>query len=165
MTNISASTASAMLYWKTPFQQLLIKSYSISPAQAKQHHESTCASQSKGRIPLIHKSLLWPLRKSRSSVKVVIPKNGTTQPVLQNAPARKRKHKLHKNRREKRFPGSLLIIRYTIEKVLTDENIDRIASRVIQLAEKEFNDKTLLHNLRQQQKDIDKRIAKSSLCH
>lgn len=84
-------------------------------------------------------------------------KNGTTHRYYKCA-GRKRKHNCTKAV-EKKDSLEAAVIRYTIEKVLTDENIDRIASRVIQLAEKDFNDKTLLHNLRQQQKDIDKRIA------
>ena len=43
--------------------------------------------------------------------------------------------------------------------MLTDENIDLIADKVIQIANEEFADKSTLIALQQKLKDIDKRIA------
>lgn len=51
-----------------------------------------------------------------------------------------------------------LVVRYTVQKVLTDENIDRIATKAMEIIEKESADTTYLNGLYNELKDIKKKI-------
>lgn len=71
---------------------------------------------------------------------------------------RKRKHNCDKAIEKKDWLETT-VIQYTTNHVLTDQNIDLIADKVIQIANEEFADKSTLIALQQKLKDIDKRIA------
>lgn len=51
-----------------------------------------------------------------------------------------------------------LVVRYTVQNVLTDENIALIAKRAIEIIEKESADTTYLESLNAEQKDVEKKI-------
>ena len=50
------------------------------------------------------------------------------------------------------------VVRYTVEKVLTDENIDMIATKAMEIIEKESEDKSVLEGLKESLKDAEKRL-------
>ena len=50
------------------------------------------------------------------------------------------------------------VVRHTVEKVLTDENIEMISTRAIEIINKEAQDKSILSTLQDQLKDTEKRI-------
>ena len=50
------------------------------------------------------------------------------------------------------------VVRFTVKQVLTDENIERIASRAMELIEKEYADTSILTGLQDRLKDTSKRI-------
>ena len=50
------------------------------------------------------------------------------------------------------------VVRYTVEKVLTDENIDMIATKAMEIIEKESEDKSVLEGLKDSLKDTEKRL-------
>ena len=51
------------------------------------------------------------------------------------------------------------VVRYTVEKVLTDENIDIIATKAMEIIEKESEDKSVLEGLKISLKDTEKRLT------
>lgn len=51
------------------------------------------------------------------------------------------------------------VVRFTVKQVLTDENIERIAVRAMELIEKEYADTSILTGLQDRLKDTTKRIA------
>ena len=50
------------------------------------------------------------------------------------------------------------MVRFTVQKVLTDENIDRIATKTMEIIEKESADTSYLDGLQNELKDIKKKI-------
>ena len=52
-----------------------------------------------------------------------------------------------------------LVVKYTVETVLTDENIDLIATKAMEIINKEAEDKSVLEAFQAQLKDAEKRIA------
>ena len=50
------------------------------------------------------------------------------------------------------------VVRYTVEKVLTDENIELIATKAMEIIEKESEDKSVLEGLKNSLKDTEKRL-------
>lgn len=52
-----------------------------------------------------------------------------------------------------------IVVRHTVETVLTDESIEQIATKAMELIEKEAADNSMLIGLEQSLKDIEKRIA------
>lgn len=70
---------------------------------------------------------------------------------------RKRKHQCTKKVEKKDWIEEL-VVRFTVKYVLTDENIDLIATRAIEMFEKESSDKTYLIGLQEELKDIKKKI-------
>lgn len=70
-----------------------------------------------------------------------------------------RKRKKHCDKRiEKKEVIEELAVRFTVQQVLTDENIERIATRVIELLEKEAAESSILEQLKSSLRDIEKRI-------
>ena len=51
-----------------------------------------------------------------------------------------------------------LVVRYTVQKVLTDENIERIAVKAMEIIEKESADTTYIDGLRNELKEVKKKI-------
>lgn len=51
-----------------------------------------------------------------------------------------------------------LVVRFTVQKVLTDENIERISARAMEIIEKESTDTTYIDGLQNELKDIKKKI-------
>ena len=51
-----------------------------------------------------------------------------------------------------------LVVRFTVQKVLTDENIDLIATRAMEIIEKESADTTFLNGLQAQLKEVKKKL-------
>lgn len=51
-----------------------------------------------------------------------------------------------------------LVVRFTVQKVLTDENIERIAEKAMEIIEKESADTTYIDGLQSELKDIKKKI-------
>ena len=51
-----------------------------------------------------------------------------------------------------------LVVRFTVQQVLTDENIDLIATRAMEIIEKESADTTYLDGLQEQLKDIKRKL-------
>lgn len=49
------------------------------------------------------------------------------------------------------------VVRYTVEKVLTDETINAVADKVMEIIHKEYSDTTVLDSLKNQLKDIQQR--------
>lgn len=70
---------------------------------------------------------------------------------------RKRKHQCTKKVEKKDWIEEL-VVRFTVEYVLTDKNIDLIATRAMEMFEKESSDKTYLTGLQEELKDIKKKI-------
>lgn len=50
------------------------------------------------------------------------------------------------------------VVRHTVEKVLTDENIEMIATKAIDIINKEAQDKSVLNALQDEFKDVEKRL-------
>ena len=71
---------------------------------------------------------------------------------------RKYKHACNKEN-EKKEPLEEFVVRHTVETVLTDENIDLIAEKTMELIEKDFADTSFLSGLQERLKETDKRIA------
>lgn len=69
----------------------------------------------------------------------------------------KREHACRKKSEKKDWIEEVAV-RYTVEKVLTDENIKLIAKKAMEIIEKESADTTYLEGLRDQLKDIQKKI-------
>ena len=59
---------------------------------------------------------------------------------------------------EKKEVIEKLVVEYTIKKVLTDENIDLISTRAMELIQKEIQDTSMLAALENQLSDVNKRI-------
>jgi DNA invertase Pin-like site-specific DNA recombinase len=70
---------------------------------------------------------------------------------------RKRKHNCDKKMEKKDWIEEL-VVRYTVENVLTDENIERIAVKAMEIIEKESEDTTYLNALKDQLKEVEKKI-------
>ena len=70
---------------------------------------------------------------------------------------RKRKHNCKKAVEKKNWIEDV-VVRYTVQHVLTDENIEQIATRAMEIIEKESADTTYLTSLQEQLKDIKKKI-------
>lgn len=51
-----------------------------------------------------------------------------------------------------------LVVRYTVQNVLTDENIERIATKAMELIEKDLRDTSVLTGLKASLRDINKKI-------
>lgn len=70
--------------------------------------------------------------------------------------SRKRKHNCPKLT-ERKEPLERIVVRYTVQTVLTDENIDKIADKAMEIVTKEMNDTSLLSALKEQRKDVSRR--------
>lgn len=70
---------------------------------------------------------------------------------------RKRKHNCDKKVEKKEWLKQI-VVKYTVEQVLTDENIDLISTKTMGLIEKELQDTSLLVGLQERLKDVNKRI-------
>lgn len=70
---------------------------------------------------------------------------------------RKRKHKCNKAVEKKDWMEEL-VVRFTVQKVLTDENIERIAVKAMEIIEKESADTTYIDGLRNELKEVKKKI-------
>lgn len=70
---------------------------------------------------------------------------------------RKKKHNCDKKIERKEWLEQT-VVDYTVKHVLTDENIDKIAAKAVELLEKEWQDNSVLLRLQEQLKDIDRRI-------
>lgn len=70
---------------------------------------------------------------------------------------RKRKHACTKKVEKKDWIEEL-VTRFTVQEVLTDENIDRIATKAMEIIEKESADTTYLEGLQNELKEVQKKI-------
>lgn len=70
---------------------------------------------------------------------------------------RKRKHQCNKKVEKKDWIEEL-VVRFTVQHVLTDENIEKIATRAMEVFEKESADTTYLTGLQDQLKEVKKKI-------
>lgn len=70
---------------------------------------------------------------------------------------RKYKHGCTKQN-EKQQPIEDFVVRHTVETVLTDENIDRIADKAMEIIEKEYADSSYLSGLKASLSETEKRI-------
>ena len=70
---------------------------------------------------------------------------------------RKRKHLCNKKVEKKDWIEEL-VVRFTVQHVLTDENIEKIATRAMEVFEKESADTTYLTGLQDQLKEVKKKI-------
>lgn len=70
---------------------------------------------------------------------------------------RKRKHNCNKAIEKKEWIEDL-VIRYTVQQVLTDENIELIATKAMEIVEKESADKSYLFALQEELKEVNKKI-------
>lgn len=70
---------------------------------------------------------------------------------------RKRNRKCKKAVEKKEWIEEL-VVRFTVQKVLTDENIERIAEKAMEIIEKESADTTYIDGLQSELKDIKKKI-------
>lgn len=70
---------------------------------------------------------------------------------------RKREHKCEKKVEKKEWLEQL-VVKYTVETVLTDENIDLIATKAMELIEKELQDTSVLISLQGMLKETNKKI-------
>lgn len=70
---------------------------------------------------------------------------------------RKRKHNCTKKVEKKDWIEEL-VVRFTVQEVLTDENIDLIATRAMEIIEKESADTTYLEGLEGELKEVQKKI-------
>jgi DNA invertase Pin-like site-specific DNA recombinase len=71
---------------------------------------------------------------------------------------RRRNHNCDK-KAEKKESIEEFVVRYTVETVLTDANIGKIATKVMEVVEKDFADTSYLVGLQEQLKEIDKKLA------
>lgn len=70
---------------------------------------------------------------------------------------RKRKRECKKNVEKKDWIEEL-VVRFTVQEVLTDENIDLIATRAMEIIQKESADTTYLDGLQDQLKEVKKKL-------
>lgn len=70
---------------------------------------------------------------------------------------RKRKHNCDKKPEKKEWLEKT-VVRYIVDNVLTDDNIELISTKAMELITKEMNDTSLLTGLQEQLKDCNKRI-------
>lgn len=70
---------------------------------------------------------------------------------------RKRKHTCNKANEKKDWIEQV-VVKYTVENVLTDENIELIATKAMELIQKDMEDTSLLVGLQEVLKDIDRKI-------
>ena len=70
---------------------------------------------------------------------------------------RKRSHSCTKHTERKEWIEEF-VVRHTVNTVLTDDNIELIATKAAELMEKEFAESSVLATLEQTKKDIDRRI-------
>lgn len=70
---------------------------------------------------------------------------------------RKRKHDCVKKVEKKDWIEEL-VVRFTVQQVLTEENIDRISTKAMELYEKESADTSYIDGLRSQLKEVQKKI-------
>ena len=69
-----------------------------------------------------------------------------------------KKHKSCEKKPENKEWLETVIVRYTVENVLTSENIDKIASKAVEILDREFNDDSYLRSLEKQLSDATRRI-------
>lgn len=60
---------------------------------------------------------------------------------------------------EKKLPLEELVVRHTVKHVLTDENIERISTRAMEIIEKEWADTSYLTSLQDSLRDTEKKIS------
>lgn len=70
---------------------------------------------------------------------------------------RKRKHNCEKKVEKKEWLERI-VVEFTVQQVLTDENIEKISTRAMELIEKEFQDTSVLIGLQERLKETNKRI-------
>lgn len=70
---------------------------------------------------------------------------------------RKRKHNCDKKNEKKDILEST-VVQYTVDTVLTDENIDKIADKAIELIKKEAADDSYLNGLKERLKSVDNKL-------
>jgi hypothetical protein len=70
---------------------------------------------------------------------------------------RKRNHTCDKKVEKKDWIEEL-VVRYTVQNVLTDENIERVATKAMELIEKEYADTSYLNALQDELKDVNKKL-------
>ena len=70
---------------------------------------------------------------------------------------RKRTKVCHKHTERKEWIEEV-VVRHAVETVLTDENIEMIADKAVELMEKEFAEQSVLSTLEQTKKDVEKKI-------
>ena len=70
---------------------------------------------------------------------------------------RKRKHNCEKKVEKKEWLERT-VVEFTVQQVLTDENIEKISTRAMELIEKEFQDTSILIGLQERLKETNKRI-------
>lgn len=70
---------------------------------------------------------------------------------------RKRQHKCNK-KNERKEPIEKLIVGYTVKEILTKDNIDRIATKTMEIVEKELQDTSVLVGLKDNLKETNKKL-------
>ena len=70
---------------------------------------------------------------------------------------RKKNHSCDKHTEKKDWLEEI-VVRHTVVTVLTDESIELIATKAVELMEKEFSENSVLTSLEQSVKDVEKRI-------
>ena len=70
---------------------------------------------------------------------------------------RKRKHNCEKKVEKKEWLERI-VVEFTVQQVLTDENIEKISTRAMELIEKELQDTSILIGLQERLKETNKRI-------
>ena len=70
---------------------------------------------------------------------------------------RKRKHNCEKKVEKKEWLERT-VVEFTVQQVLTDENIEKISTRAMELIEKELQDTSILIGLQERLKETNKRI-------
>lgn len=70
---------------------------------------------------------------------------------------RKREHNCNKKVEKKEWLEQT-VVQLIVDKVLTDETIERIATKTMEVLEKEYSDTSMLHALQERLKEVEKRI-------
>lgn len=125
--------------------------------QATFHHNHTARARNKANADYLLTTKLFCGHCGSNMVgECGTSRNGETH-YYYKCTDRKRSHSCTKHTERKEWIEEF-VVRHTVNTVLTDNNIELIATKAAELMEKEFAESSVLATLEQTKKDIDRRI-------
>lgn len=125
--------------------------------QATFHHNHTARARNKANADYLLTTKLFCGHCGSNMVgECGTSRNGETH-YYYKCTDRKRSHSCTKHTERKEWIEEF-VVRHTVNTVLTDDNIELIATKAAELMEKEFAESSVLATLEQTKKDIDRRI-------